>query len=133
MIVNIDAQDESLARWKASLGLGESLSDPNDKRTCIIKSLALEVAGRDDVKIDLSAPGTLETLKENPFIIKEGIRYFIKCTFVVQHELLSGLKYIQVVKRHGVPVYRHSEMLVSELRWTNWSHSSFISSTWPIG
>lgn len=30
-------------RWKASLGIGSGtpISDPNDPRTCIIKSLAL--------------------------------------------------------------------------------------------
>lgn len=38
-----DQDDEALNRWKASLGLGqgESISDPNDRRLCIIKSLAL--------------------------------------------------------------------------------------------
>lgn len=38
-----DQDDDALNRWKASLGLGqgESISDPNDPRRCIIKSLAL--------------------------------------------------------------------------------------------
>lgn len=38
-----DQDDEALNRWKASLGLGSgtSVSDPNDPRRCIIKSLAL--------------------------------------------------------------------------------------------
>jgi hypothetical protein len=41
-----DANDESLKKWKESLGLGGSgkdLSDPSDSRTCIIQSLGLEV------------------------------------------------------------------------------------------
>jgi len=39
----LDQEDEALNRWKASLGLatGDSISDPNDPRLCIIKSLAL--------------------------------------------------------------------------------------------
>ena len=38
-----DQNDESLNRWKASLGLGtgKDISDPNDPRLCVIKSLAL--------------------------------------------------------------------------------------------
>jgi len=40
-----DANDESLRKWKQSLGLGggKDLSDPKDPRTCIILSLGLEV------------------------------------------------------------------------------------------
>jgi hypothetical protein len=37
----------------------------------------------------------------------------MKATFKVQHEVLSGLKYIQVVKRHGVRVSKDEEMIVS--------------------
>jgi len=39
----LDQEDDAMNRWKASLGLGsgESISDPNDPRKCIIKSLDL--------------------------------------------------------------------------------------------
>ena len=95
----LDQNDESLNRWKASLGLGSGtpISNPNDPRTCIIKSLALEVAGREDITIDLSEPGAVDCLKDKPFTIKEGCRFRIKATFQVQHDVLSGLKYVQVV------------------------------------
>lgn len=38
-----DQNDDAMVRWKQSLGLGtgESISDPNDPRKCIIKSLAM--------------------------------------------------------------------------------------------
>ncbi|KAK2744235.1 hypothetical protein FQN55_006920 [Onygenales sp. PD_40] len=111
----LDQNDESLNRWKASLGLGTgtSISDPSDPRKCIIKSLALEVEGRQDITIDLSGEGSLEKLKSQPFTIKEGSRFRMKATFMVQHEVLSGLKYIQVVKRKGVRVSKDEEMLGS--------------------
>ena len=111
-----DQNDESLNRWKASLGLstGKPLAvDPNDKRRCVITSLALEVPGRQDFVIDLSAPGALEGLKSKPFTIKEGAKFRMKAKFRVQHEVLSGLKYLEVVKRKGIRVSKDQEMLVS--------------------
>ncbi|KAK2766876.1 hypothetical protein FQN54_006190 [Arachnomyces sp. PD_36] len=110
----LDEHDESLKRWKASLGLGEnSLTDPNDPRKCIIKSLSLEVEDRPDITIDLSQPGAVDELKNKPFTIKEGATFRIKATFLVQHEVLSGLQYVQVVKRKGVRVSKDQEMLGS--------------------
>ncbi|EXJ84186.1 hypothetical protein A1O3_04853 [Capronia epimyces CBS 606.96] len=113
----LDQEDEALNRWKASLGIGiaqgQSISDPNDPRLCIIKSLALEVEGRPDITIDLTQPGALESLKGKPFTIKEGSTYQMKAVFVVQHQVLSGLKYIQSVKRKGIRVGKDQEMIGS--------------------
>ncbi|KAJ5492369.1 RHO protein GDP dissociation inhibitor [Penicillium expansum] len=81
--------------------------------TCIIKSLALQVDGREDVVIDLSSPGSVDSLKDKPFKIKEGSKFHIKVTFQVHHEVLSGLKYLQVVKRKGIRVSKDEEMLGS--------------------
>ncbi|GMF86772.1 unnamed protein product [Aspergillus oryzae] len=75
--------------------------------------LALEVEGRPDVVIDVSAPGAVDTLKDKPFTIKEGAHFRIKVVFQVHHEVLSGLKYLQVVKRKGVRVSKDEEMLGS--------------------
>jgi Rho GDP-dissociation inhibitor len=111
----IDKDDEAMNRWKASLGLnsGDPIADPNDPRKCIIKSLALQVDGREDVVIDLSSPGSVDSLKDKPFKIKEGSKFHIKVTFQVHHEVLSGLKYLQVVKRKGIRVSKDEEMLGS--------------------
>ncbi|KAI9732405.1 MAG: hypothetical protein M1834_001613 [Cirrosporium novae-zelandiae] len=111
----LDQNDESLNRWKASLGLagGDSISDPNDPRRCIIESLALEVEGRPDIVVDLTSPGSAESLKSKPFTIKEGARFRMKAVFKVQHEVLSGLKYLQILKRKGIPVGKDEEMIGS--------------------
>lgn len=100
----LDEHDESLRKWKESLGIGtgESISDANDPRKVIIHTLGLEVEGRSDIIIDLTQPGALEKLKDKPFSIKEGATFRMKATFKVQHQILSGLKYVQVVKRMGV-------------------------------
>ena len=112
----LDQEDESLNRWKASLGISTSAPlavDPSDKRRCIIQSLALECADRDDIAVDLTAPGSIESLKSKPFTIKEGAVFRMKAVFRVQHEVLSGLKYLTVVKRKGIRVAKDEEMLVS--------------------
>ncbi|KAL4931589.1 rho GDP-dissociation inhibitor [Aspergillus undulatus] len=111
----LDKNDESLNRWKASLGLnaGEPIGDPNDSRTCIIKSLALQTEGRPDVVVDVSAPGAIDSLKDKPFKIKEGARFHIKVNFEVHHDVLSGLKYLQIVRRKGIRVSKDEEMLGS--------------------
>jgi hypothetical protein len=110
-----DANDESLKRYKESLGLGgggKDVSDPNDPRHCIIQSLTMNSPGRDPVTINLTAPGALETLKDHPFKIKEGAKFTMETKFKVQHQILSGLHYVQIVKRKGIRVSKDQEMLV---------------------
>lgn len=127
-----DANDESLRKWKESLGIGSgtSVSDPNDPRKVIILSLGLEVSvtfqgysfrqcaqlpqveGRPDIVIDLKEKGAVDKLKDKPFTIKEGETFRMKATFKVQHQVLAGLKYIQVAKRMGLSD-KMQEMIVS--------------------
>ncbi|OQD76630.1 hypothetical protein PENDEC_c004G00227 [Penicillium decumbens] len=110
----LDKDDEAMNRWKASLGLntGAPIGQPGDPK-CVIKSLALVSPGREDVVIDLSTPESLETLKDKPFTIKEGAKFHIKVVFQVNHDVLSGLKYVQAVKRKGIRVSKDEEMLGS--------------------
>jgi len=73
-----------------------------------------QVEGRPDVVIDLTGPNALEDLKKKTFTIKEGVQYRMKVVFKVQHQILSGLKYLQVVKR-GPLKEKQQEMLVCQL------------------
>jgi Rho GDP-dissociation inhibitor len=78
-------------------------------------SLALETEGREDITLDLLGPNALAELKHKPFTIKEGAAFHIKAAFQVHHEVLSGLRYIQVVKRKAIKVNKDEEMLVGAL------------------
>jgi len=69
------------------------------------------VDGRSDIVIDLSKPGALDDLNKHPFTIKEGATFRMKARFKVQHQILSGLKYVQVVSRMGVK-NKMQEMIV---------------------
>jgi len=113
-----DAEDESLQRYKESLGLGggKDLSDPNDPRVCIILSLTMDSEGRPPVTVDLSAKGAEKTLKDKPFKIREGAKFTMTAKFKVQHDVLSGLQYVQVVKRKGIRLSKDQEMIVSGIK-----------------
>lgn len=110
----LDADDEAMQRYKKSLGLGgDVISDPNDPRQCIILSLTMDSQGREPVTIDLSEKGSEATLKDKPFKIKEGTRFSMTAKFKVQHEILSGLHYVQIIKRKGIKVSKDQEMIGS--------------------
>ncbi|KAF9380633.1 hypothetical protein BGX21_002331 [Mortierella sp. AD011] len=96
----LDAEDEALNRWKESLGVTNAATAGDDPHNVVVLQIALEVQGRDDVVLDLTKP--VEELKSHSFTIKEGVEYRIKVLFKVQHSLVSGLKYMQVVKRKGI-------------------------------
>lgn len=75
--------------------------DANDPRKVIVKKLALCVPGRDDMELDLS--GDITKLKKQTFTIKEGVQYRIRIDFLVQREIVHGLKYVQKTYRTIVP------------------------------
>ncbi|KAL7275656.1 rho GDP dissociation inhibitor [Rhizina undulata] len=116
----LDAEDESLIRWKQSLGIpvegaatSGSIGEPDDTRKVVILELALIIAGRSDVIINLDNPEALKELQKHPFTIKEGSEYRMRVKFRVQHEVISGLRYLQLVKRKGIKVDKSDEMMGS--------------------
>lgn len=114
-IVAADQEDESLRKYKeALLGAAQSekiIVDPNDPRKVIVKKLALCVPGRDDLQLDLT--GDLSKLKSQTFTIKEGVQYKIRIDFIVQREIVHGLKYVQKTYRMGLPVDKMTHMVGS--------------------
>ncbi|XP_055907948.1 rho GDP-dissociation inhibitor 1 [Eupeodes corollae] len=114
-IVAADKDDKSLIVYKKAL-LGEAESekiivDTSDPRKVIVKKLCLCVDGRDDMELDLT--GDLTQLKKQVFVIKEGIRYKVRIDFIVQREIVHGLKYVQKTYRLGVPVDKMTHMVGS--------------------
>ncbi|KGK37913.1 hypothetical protein JL09_g2909 [Pichia kudriavzevii] len=95
---NLDANDESLNKWKKSLGLntGKELDIlPGDQRKVVIISMTLQIKG------------------EEPFQIKEKSLYKLIIKFKVQHEIITGLKYLQGVKKTGITVDKLEEPMGS--------------------
>ncbi|XP_037906668.1 rho GDP-dissociation inhibitor 1 isoform X1 [Hermetia illucens] len=111
-IMAADQEDESLRRYKEAL-LGDAqagavIVEPNDQRKVLVKKLALCVEGRDDMELDLTSD--LSQLKKQVFTIKEGVKYKVRIDFIVQREIVHGLKYIQKTYRMGVPVVMVDKM-----------------------
>jgi len=114
-ILETDKDDESLQKYKEKL-LGDAkagtvIVEPDDPRKVIVKKLALCVPERPDIELDLT--GDLSQLKKQVFIIKEGVSYRIRIDFIVQREIVHGLKYIQKSYRMGMPVDKMSHMVGS--------------------
>ncbi|KAF8914070.1 immunoglobulin E-set [Gymnopilus junonius] len=112
----LDAEDESLARWKASLGIvpgaGSNASGPKvTVLTLELDSPTLPPGKK--IAFDLKDTARLADTKKNPIIIKEGVEYNVRITFVVNHSIISGVRYIQLVKRAGIKVDKMEQMLGS--------------------
>lgn len=118
---NLDAEDESLAKWKASLGLTADTKPypvkPGDNRKVVVTELALEFPEQPDlqpIRINLEdSDGNTIVDKEIKFNIKEKSIYQLVVKFRVQHEIITGLKYLHLVKRGGIRVEKVEEPLGS--------------------
>jgi len=114
----LDAEDESIAKWKASLGIGKEagagVGDASDPRKVIVLQLRVEIENKEPIVIEVEKEGGSQR-KVGPFQIEEGSTYTLSVRFRVQHEIISGLKYVQVVKRKGITLDKLTEMLGSYL------------------
>lgn len=112
----LDQEDESLQKWKKSLGLlgGEPLPiTPGDDRKVVILEMVLLVDGQDPIAVDLTNEATLNSLPKNPFKIKEKSIYKLRIKFKVQHEIVTGIKYLQAIKKAGIRVDKVEDPLGS--------------------
>eukprot|EP01087_Luapelamoeba_hula_P012821 TRINITY_DN3619_c0_g1_i2.p1 TRINITY_DN3619_c0_g1~~TRINITY_DN3619_c0_g1_i2.p1 ORF type:complete len:196 (-),score=47.53 TRINITY_DN3619_c0_g1_i2:89-676(-) len=110
----MDAEDESLRKYKeALLGAAGSAGDPSDPRRVIIQEMRIIINGRDPIVYDLSAKGSESQLASKPFVLKEKCEYKIQVSFKCQHEIITGLKLINIVHKTGVRVAKEEEMLGS--------------------
>ncbi|KAI0750949.1 rho GDP-dissociation inhibitor [Daedaleopsis nitida] len=113
---NLDAEDESLARWKASLGIVPGVTGTGNGPKVTILSLELASSTLPPGKhliMNLLNPAEIAGLKKNPITIKEGIEFNVRINFKVNHSIISGVRYMQVVKRAGVKVDKMEQMLGS--------------------
>jgi len=112
----MDAHDESLNRWKASLGISADGAPPPSGPKVTVLSLELisdSLPSDKPIVLDLTDPSKLDAVKKNPVTIKEGVEYQVQIRFQVNHSIISGVRYLQVVKRAGIKVDKMEQMLGS--------------------
>eukprot|EP01112_Ceratiomyxa_fruticulosa_P012078 TRINITY_DN3325_c0_g2_i1.p1 TRINITY_DN3325_c0_g2~~TRINITY_DN3325_c0_g2_i1.p1 ORF type:complete len:207 (-),score=49.42 TRINITY_DN3325_c0_g2_i1:161-781(-) len=113
-----DAEDESLRKYKESLLGSAATGGPSvtdDPRRVVIKEMRVIFEDRPggDIVYSLESVEELKKMKETPFTLKEGCNYKIRVVFKVQHDIVSGLKYVNFVYRKGVRVSKDDSMLGS--------------------
>ncbi|KAI0464932.1 hypothetical protein LJB42_000148 [Komagataella kurtzmanii] len=112
---NLDAEDESLAKWKRSLGLGDTSDQlpilPGDARKVVVLEMILDIKGSEPIVVNLENELDIEALKkkEISFQIKEKSIYSLTIKFKIQHEIVTGLRYLQGVKKKGFTVDKLEE------------------------
>jgi len=111
-LAELDADDEALVKYKATL-LGSTPAEAapaDDPRRVIVEKMVLISPGRDDLVFDLTS---LDTVKGEKHIIKEGISYKLKIVFKVHHEIVAGLKFHNVISRKGITCDKETHMVGS--------------------
>lgn len=114
-LLEIDQDDESLRKYKETL-LGQAqtgpiIVEPDNPRKVIVKKLVLIPVDRPEISLDLTE--NLSKLKKETFVIKEGVSYKIRIEFIVQREIVHGLKYIQKTSKLGITVDKMTHMVGS--------------------
>ena len=111
---NMDSEDESLRRYKESLlGAAGDVGDPSDQRRVIIQEMRIILNGRDPIVYNLKERGSEQQLSSKPFTLKEKCEYKIQVSFKCQHEIITGLKLVNLVHKAGIRVAKEEEMLGS--------------------
>lgn len=116
-LLGADQGDEALRRYKEALlggavaGSGAVVADQADPRKVIVKSIDLVVEGRQDDSIDLTQD--LKAIKARAFVLQEAAKFRMRINFVVQREIVHGLRYVQKTKKMMVTVDKMEQMIGS--------------------
>jgi Rho GDP-dissociation inhibitor len=129
-----DADDAAMERYKASL-LGGAVPDPNDPETrrVVVRSVALEVAGRPPIVMALDTPEAQRAASAARLVVKEGAEYVLALRFTVHRDTVLGLRWTNVVTRLGLPVDRESVVIGAYAPRREPYEFRLPSAEWPSG
>lgn len=112
-LVSKDADDESLIKYKqqllgsAAAGTLDSAAAPaDDPRQVIVEKMIVLCKARDPIEFKLPC-------KDLSTVVREGVEYQLKIIFKVHHEIVSGIKFQNVVYKMGVKVDTATHMMGS--------------------
>ncbi|XP_046522280.1 rho GDP-dissociation inhibitor 3 [Equus quagga] len=102
-IQQLDPDDQSLAKYKqALLGPLPPVADPSLPNVQVTRLTLMSEQAPGPITMDLT--GELAALKNQVFILKEGVDYRVKITFKVNKEIVSGLRCLHHTYRQGLRV-----------------------------
>lgn len=105
-LMNKDADDEALMKWKQTLLAGAPTGN-TDGPNVVVKSLEIISPGVDNLVMDVNSKSSLH------FTVKEGASYRLKINFSVNNEIVPGLLLLQTLSRAKLPVAKPRFMLGS--------------------
>lgn len=113
-IVNKDSDDPSLVKYKQQLlgDMDDLAYDKNDPRKIIVTKIEIHSPELEEAR-SIDIVGLKEGEKAGSVTIKEGAKFHVEVLYHVQHEIVSGLKYKQVVKCKGIKVDEDGIMIGS--------------------
>lgn len=111
-IQELDKDDESLRKYKeALLGSVDADADTSVPNVQVTRMSLICESAPNPLVLDLTRD--LEELKNEGFILMEGVEYKIKISFKVNKEIVSGLKYVQQTFRKGIRIDKTDYMVGS--------------------
>ncbi|XP_048189226.1 rho GDP-dissociation inhibitor 3 [Perognathus longimembris pacificus] len=102
-IWELDPEDESLNKYKQAL-LGTLLPAMDSSLPNVQVTRLTLISEHAPGPITMDLTGDLVALKNQVFILKEGVDYKVKITFKVNKEIVSGLKCLHHTYRRGLQV-----------------------------
>ncbi|KAK2894031.1 rho GDP-dissociation inhibitor 1 [Channa argus] len=111
-IQELDKEDESLRKYKEAL-LGNAVPPADPKLPNVQVTKMVLVCETAPLPLVLDLQGDLEGFKKNPMTMKEAAEYRVKICFKVNHEIVSGLKYIHQLFRKGIKMDKTQYMVGS--------------------
>jgi len=94
-ILETDKDDESMNRYKAQLGLGSgpTCKFPDNPSHVVPVEVRICSPGRDPIRLRIDSP----TVQH--YVMKEGVEFWVELDFYAQHNIVSGLRFKNEVKR----------------------------------
>ncbi|XP_019054209.1 PREDICTED: rho GDP-dissociation inhibitor 1-like [Nelumbo nucifera] len=105
-----DLDDESLRRWKEKL-LGCVQEDLNGQMEPEVTFHSIGIISEDCGEISTPLPVDEKQSSRVLFTLREGSQYRLKLTFIVKHNIVSGLAYSNTVWKGGIQVDQTRGML----------------------
>lgn len=108
--LELDKEDDSLQRWKVKLlgCIDHELNEDNVEPEVTVLSLGVMSKGRPEITLQLPLE---KNSNDVCFTLKEGSNYSLKVTFVVRHNIVSGLAYANTVWKGRIQVDHTQVML----------------------